>query len=122
MNLETLLVSEAGLTMLGAVAGAVWTLFKTMDWYARGRRRRFEAALRALEAGVERTYRTYVQALKEANADGRLTEEERRRARELARETAILYGRTEGVDVLHELGEAYLDLWIAKLVKRLKTA
>ena len=120
MNLADLITSEAGLTMLGAIAGTVWTAFRSMDWYYRAQRRRYARALQALEAGVERTYRAYVQAIKEANSDGRLTEEERRRARELARETAILYGRTEGIDVLRELGETYLDLWIAKLVKRLK--
>lgn len=111
---------DLGVALIGAVLGAVWTVFRSSEWFERSRDRRYSRALEALEAGVERTYRTYVQAIKEASDDGRLTEEERRRARELAKETAILYGRTEGVDVLREVGEAYLDLWIAKLVKKLK--
>jgi hypothetical protein len=122
MNISDAIISEAGITMVGAVLGTLWTFFQSMNWHERAQGRRYGKALRALEAGVEQTYRTYVQALKEANEDGRLTEEERRRARELAKETAVLYGRTEGVDVIRELGSAYLDLWIAKIVKRLKSA
>ncbi len=57
---------------------------------------------------------------KKARADGQLTEEEMRHAHRLARERAIQFGRTWGLDVLRELGEGYLDLWIAKLVKKLK--
>ncbi|HIJ74473.1 MAG TPA: hypothetical protein HPP83_10275 [Candidatus Hydrogenedentes bacterium] len=120
MSLEGILESEAGLTILGTVLGGIWTFFKSTSWYARQRRRRYYRAIEALEAGVEQTYRTYVRAIKEASADGRLSDEERRHARQLAREAAIAFGRTEGVDVLRELGEAYIDLWIAKLVQRLK--
>jgi vacuolar-type H+-ATPase subunit E/Vma4 len=86
------------------------------------RRRRFQAAIQALEAGVEETYRTYVQALKESRADGRLTPEECRRARERARERAIEIARAQGLNLLRELGPEYLDLWIARLVKKLKNA
>ncbi len=122
MCLTNVLSSESALTLLGTVLGGLWAFFKSSDWFSRLRRRRFGRALRALEAGVEQTYRTYVHEIKEARADGRLTEEERRRARRLARETAIEFGRTHGVDVLRELGEEYIDLWIAKLVQRLKGA
>ena len=120
MSLASILQSEAGLALVGSILGGVWTFFKSCDWYVRIRRRRYSQALRALEAGVEQTYQTYVRAIKESSADGRLSEDERRQARQLARETAIAFGRTEGVDVLRELGEAYLDLWITKLVNRLK--
>lgn len=120
MDIMTGWFSEAGLTFVAVVFGAVWTAFRSTEWYGRVQERRIARAIHALEAGVERTYRTYVQAIKTSSADGKLSEEERRRARELAKETAILYGRTEGLDVMRELGEAYLDLWIGKLVKRLK--
>ena len=43
-----------------------------------------------------------------------------REARRRARDASIEFGRTQGIDVLRELGGEYIDLWIAKLVKRLK--
>ena len=120
MQVGDVLSSDPGLTLLGTALGGLWTLFKSSEWFGRLRRRRFGKALRALEAGVELTYRTYVREIKKARADGRLTEEEKRRARRLARETAVEFGRAHGVNVLRELGEDYLDLWVAKLVRRWK--
>lgn len=120
MSVEAVLSSEPALALLGTVLGGLWTFFKSSEWYGRTQRRRFNKALKALEAAVEQTYRTYVRAIKEAREDGRLTEEEMRHARSIARHTAIEFGRTQRIDVLRELGEEYLDLWIAKLVKKLK--
>ncbi len=81
---------------------------------------RFSAALESLEAAVEATYRDYVEALKAASDDGRLTPDERAHARALARDRAVAIARANGVDLLRELGEDYLDLWIARLVRKLK--
>lgn len=120
MSVTNVLESESVLAMLGTVLGALWAFFRSTEWFGRLHRRRFNEALQALEAGVELTYRTYVQAIKEARADGKLTEDEKRQARRLAREAAVEFGRSRGIDVLKELGEAYLELWIAKLVKKLK--
>ena len=120
MTLSNVLVSEPGLALVSAVLGAIWTLFRSGEWYRRVQSQRNSKALQALEAGVELTYRTYVQAIKEARADGKLTPEEMREARQRARDAAIEFGRTQGIDVLRELGGEYIDLWIAKLVKRLK--
>jgi len=120
MKLMDVLTTEPGLTALGALLGTVWTFFKTSDWYVRLRRRRFDRALLALEAGVQQTYESYVHAIREGREDGSLTREERRQAREIARQTAIEFGKTRGIDVLRELGEEYVDLWIARLVRRSK--
>jgi hypothetical protein len=120
MPWSSVLNSEAGLTVVSTLLGAIWTVFRSSEWYRRAQERRYAKALQALEAGVEQTYRTYVQAIKESRADGKLTEEEASRARQRARETAIAFGRSQGIDVLRELGGEYIDLWIAKLVKSLK--
>jgi hypothetical protein len=116
------LMSEPALTTLGVVLGGLWTFFKTSDWYRRVQDTRFTDALHALEAGVQQTYDVYVRAVKDASADGKLSSEERRRARELARDAAIAFGRTRGVDVIGSIGQDYIDLWIAKLVKQRKAA
>jgi len=122
MNVLSALNSGFGLTLVTAILGSIWTAFRSTDFYRRVRSDRYADAVQALEAGVELTYRTYVRALKESREDGRLTKEEMRLARQRAREAAIEYGRTRGVDVLRELGADYVDLLIAKLVKNLKKA
>jgi len=118
--MDQLLTTESGLTMVAGILGAVWAFFRSTDAYGRLRDRRYFRAVEALEAGVEQTYRTYVRAIKEAREDGKLTEDEQRHARALARQAAVEYGERQGVDVLRELGNEYIDLWIARLVKKLK--
>ena len=120
MSLATILASEAALTTVAGIVGTIWTAFKSRDAYRRAQERRYGEALRALEAGVEHTYRTYVRAIKEGRADGKLTEAERAEARRRARRAAIQFGRTEGVNVVTELGEDFINLWIDKLVRRAK--
>ena len=120
MTIAGVLGSDAGLAILGTVLGGIWTVFKSSAWFRRARQTRYAKALQALEAGVELTYRTYVRAIKQAREDGKLTDDERRRARRRAREAAIEFGRRQGVDVLRELGSEYVDLWIEKIVKKLK--
>lgn len=120
MTVVDVLVTEQGLTLLGSVLGGLWTLFKTSEWWQRRRDKRYAAAVDVLEAAVDDTYRTYVRAIKEARDDGKLSRAERKRARDLARERAVELGRTEGVDVLRELGQTYVDLWVSRLVRRMK--
>ncbi|MBI4556742.1 MAG: hypothetical protein HY706_04100 [Candidatus Hydrogenedentes bacterium] len=120
MSIENVLTSESNLAVIAAALGALWTLFKSSEWYSRVRTRRFRRAVLAVEAAVELTYQSYVRAIKQSRQDGRLTDEERREARRIARETALRFGQTHGIDIARELGREYLDLWIAKLVKRLK--
>ncbi|MBI2434156.1 MAG: hypothetical protein HYV26_14965 [Candidatus Hydrogenedentes bacterium] len=121
MSLDNLFTDDTLLTAAAAVVGLVWSLVKGSEQFQRLRDQRAQRAVQVLEAAVEETYRTYVQTIKAARADGKLTPEERRRARELARARAYAIARTEGIDLLRDLGERFLDLWIAKLVKRLKS-
>ncbi|HRI89175.1 MAG TPA: hypothetical protein PK869_12955 [Candidatus Hydrogenedentes bacterium] len=122
MNEITNAMSEPVITTLGAVLGGLWTFFKATDWYQRAKEQRFAEALVALEAGVQQTYDVYVRAVKDSSSDGKLSSEERRRARELARDAAIAFGRTKGVDVLNTIGQNYIDVWITKLVNQKKHA
>lgn len=110
---------QPGFLALAALMGGIWTFFKTHEWRERVRGKRYEEAVLALEAAVELTYRTYTESLREASQDGELTAEERARARALAREAAIEYGRRRGVDVAAELGKEYVDFWLEKLARKL---
>jgi hypothetical protein len=118
--MENVLNSDQGLTMVATVLGAVWTFLQSSKVFSQMRSRRYYRAVEALEAAVEQTYRTYVRAIKEAREDGKLTDDEQRNARALARQTAVEFGERQGVDVIRELGSEYLDLWIARLLKKLK--
>lgn len=120
MSFSTFFSSDPGLTLVTGLLGTAWTAFRSHDWFTRRQNRRYTRALQALEAGVDDVYRTYVQAIKQASADGKLTREEAQHARKLARRRAIAFGRTTGIDVIRELGDEYIDLWIAKLVRKAK--
>lgn len=111
---------DLGITLLGSAIGAVWAGFKSSEEYQRIQRQRFRKALLALEGGVERTYQAYVKAIKAGRADGRLTDDEKARARSLARTRAIALAKEAGVDLLRTIGEDYVDVWIGKLVKKRK--
>ncbi len=106
--------------MLGAALGGLWAFFKTSDWFARLRRRRYYKAIEALEAAVEATYREYVRGIKQGRADGKLTADEQRRARRMALDKAIGIARRDGIDLVRTLGAEYLDLWVDRLVNRRK--
>lgn len=120
MSIVENLGSSLGLTLVTAILGSIWTAFRSSEFYNRARNERYGEALQALEAGVELTYRTYVRSIKESREDGKLTQEEMRLARRRAREAAIEFGRTRGIDILRELGADYIDLIIAKQVKKFK--
>ncbi len=120
MTLANILNSEMILSLTAAAAGLLWTALKGSDWFERVRQQRLDRAVLALEAAVEETYRDYVRALKSASEDGSLSPEEQRQARVQARERAVAIARAQGLDLAAILGSEYIDLWIGRLVKRLK--
>lgn len=120
MSISEVLGSESGITLLGTVLGGLWTLFKSSELFERIRRRRFRRTLDALEGAVSETYQGYVKSIKASREDGRLTEAEKRQARRLAQERAGSIARKQGINLLREIGEDYLDLWTAKMVQKLK--
>lgn len=121
MSLSQCVVSESAVTVLLALGGAAWTLFRSSDWLDTRRRARLNRAVRFLENAVVQVYEEYVRAIKEGSADGRLTVAERRRARKLARDRALALARADGVDLLRDLGGDHIDLWIARILRKVKT-
>ena len=74
----------------------------------------------AVEAAVAEVYNVFVRPAKMESPDGRLTDAERKQARELAARGAIAYGDSTGVDVEKTLGQEYLDLYIQQAVAKAK--
>lgn len=120
MNMLDVLTSETVMTLGVTLIGGAWSLVKASAWFRALQKRRYKKALLALEAAVEEVYREYVRALKEAG-DG-LTPEEQETAREYARTRAIEMARAQGIDLVRELGADFINLWISRLVKKLKAA
>lgn len=120
MTIGQVLNSDAGLTLVGGALGTFWTFFKSRDWYRQSRSRRYGRALQAVETAVDETYRGYVRDIKRSRSDGKLTDDEVRRARRRTRERALMIGRREGINLLRELGDDTMEYWISKSVSRQK--
>jgi hypothetical protein len=118
--LLSFLTSETGLAIAGMALTGLWTFFKGTDLWARISKEKYSEALLALEAGVNVTYETYVREIKAASEDGKLTDNERKVARERARQAGIDYAKEKGVDLLKVLGESYIDVWIEKILRSIK--
>lgn len=122
MNLFDLISNEPALSIAATVLGGVWTFFKSTEAYEKMQQRRVGKALRILESAAEATYRTYVRQVKKASRDGKLSDEEARHARELAKEKAIKIARRKGINLVRELGEDFLELALTRAVNKLKNA
>jgi hypothetical protein len=120
-TIKTLLSNDAVLTLIVAIIGAAWAAFQGSAAWARIKNAKYAKAIRALEAGVELTYQTYVRSIKDSRADGTLTAAEMSAARAKAKEAAIQFASQEGVDMVKEVGPDYLDLAIAKIVIKMQT-
>lgn len=120
MILSDLAANDSFLTLIAGIACALWIFLRSTEWFQQKHARKFDIALQALEAGVEQTYRTYVRAIKAARADGKLTDDEIHRARSLALHTAIDLAAAAGLDLIRELGDPFVELWLSKTVARLK--
>lgn len=112
--------NDTNLTLIAGVFGLVWSAFKSSEWYRLRRDRRLDHALGIVETAVERTYESYVRAIKRAREDGKLTAAERMHARRLAAETAIEIARREGLNLLRIIGREHLERRINRAVKSAK--
>lgn len=112
--------TELVIGLLGAAFGTVWTAFKSLDFMKMCKDDKYAEAVRALEAGVGKTYEIYVHHIKQSRSDGKLTAYERRTARDRAVQFAVEFARNRGVDVVETIGREYLPVLITRIVRELK--
>lgn len=86
--MSDLLSSELFMNMLAVVVGGIWTAIKASEWMQSKKDSALYSIADALEQGVQLVYETYVRETKAANADGKLTEQERMAARNKAIDAA----------------------------------
>jgi hypothetical protein len=109
-------ILEIAVTLIGLA----WAFFKSTEWYAENIiKTRRAKAIDSVQAGVRSVYETYTREIKAASEDGKLTDEERAKARDLAKEAAIQFGKTNGVDVIKVIGQEFIDLYLEKAHKDL---
>ncbi len=81
---------------------------------------RKEQALLCLRQGIKVVGDTWVRSVKQSREDGKLTEDERKRANREAIEAAILFARDEGFDLLKTLAKETLPALADSLLRRIK--
>lgn len=74
----------------------------------------------AIEAYVAKSNADYVEGMKAANADGKLTEEEAAAVFRKCKDNLVEFMRTQGTDIIKEYGDVFVDALIELLVSRLK--
>ena len=112
------LMSEAGATAVLSLIGLIIAkVLKTnfVKQHEMGR------CVLALEAGVREVYETFVKSLKEAAADGKLTDSEKLEARDKAYQCAKQILETEGIDLAKYYGPRLAKAIIERLVNKSKT-
>ena len=120
MHSLTTVLSGNPLTSLALVV-VPWLLGRAFAWWkteCRKKRDEEEArAVRALEVGVNEAWESFGRNWKAAQADGKLSAEERESLRKHAREVALDVARGEGLDLAKHFGERALKLLIRKVVE-----
>ena len=74
----------------------------------------------AIEACVANINATYVEGMKAANADGKLTEDEKHFVFMQCKQQLIIFMQTQGVDIIREYGDVAVDALIELILSRMK--
>lgn len=74
----------------------------------------------AIEAYVAKNNADYVEGMKAANADGKLTKDEADVVFRKCKDNLVLFMRSQGTDIIKEYGDVFVDALIELLVSRLK--
>ena len=115
MNLASL-IETASTAVVGVVAvAAAWAAKRYVDDGTERVTAR-EVLWDAGRAAVAETYETYVKALKERAADGRLTTDEKSEARRIAVERAKQIAKSRGVDLAKTYGEEIVHGIVEQIV------
>jgi len=77
-------------------------------------------AMEALGTGIHETYEAYVRNIKAFSADGKLTDEERATAREMAITAARKFASARALAWMERVGQAVLESHVNRLVREAK--
>lgn len=117
---DSLALQEALMTVGIAALSSLWTFFKSSEWWARRREKKWSRLLLVIEAAVAETYRNYVRD--EKAATGMLSDGVREAARDAARRTAHNLARSAGMRLEDWTSAPELDALIERAVQVRKGA
>lgn len=103
-----------------AVFGSIWAIIRTYEVYQQLKNSRYRLALTIIESAVQKTYDTYTREIKKAREDGKLTPEERKKAFELAMQTAIEMARGQNMELNKIIRKELLPYFIHSALQKLK--
>lgn len=105
--------------LLFGVIGIIWKIGRPYldEWM---RKHRLATLFAVVEVGVEGVQATYVDAIKDASRDGKLTDDEAKEALRKCKEYVITFLKAQGIDVIREYGHEALDMAIEAAVAKLK--
>lgn len=114
-------MDENILAMVIAFIGTIWSFIKITEWYKINKDQEYIKAIECLGVGVVEALNSYVYSTKDAKPNKKLTEEERQKAREIAKAAAIEVGKKTGIDIVSILGgDMFIDLHLEKQLKLIK--
>jgi len=102
-----------------AVVGLFVTWYKGSEWYEKRHTGKEAKLISFLEAGIHTAYEDYVRGWKKKGR--KLTKKEVKEATKHAIDSAVVYAKKNGVDLLSHYSKEMLPLIIARLVKKAKT-
>lgn len=106
------------LAILGGFISSFFSWIKTKV----GQTEAEQKAVDALSVGVTEAYNNFVKLAKDASADGKLTEEEKKQARQFAIDTAKRIAVGPAKDLLFAWGQPKLENIVQQLVAKMKGA
>jgi hypothetical protein len=107
------------LNIIVLIAGFIFSTFGIKKWIVdKVQGRKYEKALQLVYDSVTEVYHEFVQELKTASEDGKLTAIEKKRAMRMALDKLRSKGLETGIDVAKALGTAYLPSVIEMVISR----
>ncbi len=105
---------------LFALFGMAWLGMRAYEVYQQIRNSKYRLALMIIESAVQKTYDTYTREIKKSREDGKLTPEERRKAFEMAMQTALEMARGQNLELNRIIRKELLPYMIKSALQRLK--
>jgi hypothetical protein len=100
--------------------GSIWAVMRAYEIYQQLKNSRYRLALTIIESAVQHTYDTYTREIKKAREDGKLTPEERKKAFNMAMQTAIEMARGQNLELNKIIRKELLPYLIHRALQKLK--
>jgi len=120
MSIETILASEVTQSLIISVLGIAWGVIQGTKWFQRIKDRRYYKCLKVIEEAVRDTFYDYVKQVKDANADGKLTDDEKSRAKRYAMRRLETLAAEKGIPVFQQFTVESVNRLFDTMVQRLQ--